>query len=344
MVGDASRHRVALGHRADLVEQLGHVADLRREGLCPVRVPGDIPQQVPVLLHGRPAAGDVDHHVLHVGALEAVDERLGPVDGLLLPARVAGQRPAALLPGRGDDVAALRRQHPGGGGVHVAEEHPLDAAGQHADPAAPGADGGRERGLPGHDGPEAQRREQGVEGLQPLGQTLQQAQAQQQPLDAEPLVDGAGQRRRPQPGRVREQAEDQCPEGPVGGGPFPVAFDLRTDRLDELVVLDPGRTGGDAGHAPQAGVEVLDELRVHVDLTGLAELHQVDATARRVRLVALEDVRRTGGQAEPAVHAVVDGLVAGRVEGVEDARRPLDRAVAVVVAVLGRARPGGRVR
>ncbi len=239
VVGDARRHRVALGDRTDLVEQLGDVPDLGREGLRPLGVPGVVPQQVPVLLHGRPAAGDVDDDVLDVGVGEAVDQRLGPCDRLLLAARVAGQRPAALLLGRGDDVAALGGQHPGGGGVDVAEEHPLDAAGQHADPAATGADRGREGRLAGDDGLEAQRWKQGVERLQPLGQSLQQPEPQQQPLDPQTLVERAEEGCGAEPGRVGKQAEDEPSERPVGAGALPVALDLGADGLDELVVLDP---------------------------------------------------------------------------------------------------------
>ncbi len=78
------------------------------------------------------------------------------------------------------------------------------------------------------------------------------------------------------------------------------------------------------GHAvtqamqPEAGVEVRDH-RVGHRLALEALLHQVDPAARRVHLLAPQHVGRTGGQAEPAVHAVADQRRVGWVVLVEGA-------------------------
>ena len=68
----------------------------------------------------------------------------------LANAWASASRPACRLrapqqpwPARGDDLAAVGGQHPGGGRVDLGEEHPLDAAGEHPDPppARPGRRG-----------------------------------------------------------------------------------------------------------------------------------------------------------------------------------------------------------
>ena len=64
-------------------------------------------------------------------------------------------------------------------------------------------------------------------------------------------------------------------------------------------------SGGHAGHAPEAAVEVGDHgVRERGRVLVLA--HEDDAPARRVHLLIPELVRRARGQAEPAVDAVVD--------------------------------------
>src|SRR6266508_1974180 len=118
------------------------------------------------------------------------------------------------------------------------------------------------------------------------------------------------------PARVREEPEDQRPEGAVATRARVAALDLVAGGLDQLVVLDPRRAGGHARHAAEAPVEVADHLVVH----GLAlepDLHQVDAAPRRVHLLAPQQVGRAGRQAEAAVDAVVDQPLVRRVVQVE---------------------------
>src|SRR5690606_36217848 len=80
------------------------------------------------------------------------------------------------------------------------------------------------------------------------------------------------------------------------------------------------RAGGHARHAPEAGVDVLHQRGRH-RLALEALLHEMDPPARRVHLLAPQRVRRAGGQAEPAVHAVVDQPARGRVVLVERAQQ-----------------------
>ena len=96
-----------------------------------------------------------------------------------------------------------------------------------------------------------------------------------------------------------------------------VALDLRARVLDQLVVLH-ARTGRRSrrpcsrGSGRGAGRCVVEQLALLERL-----LHQHDAPARRVHLLAPEHVGRAGGQAEAAVHAVVDQLGLGRADVVE---------------------------
>ena len=119
----------------------------------------------------------------------------------------------------------------------------------------------------------------------------------------------AAERREPQRGaqapRIREQLEEQR-RARAGRRPARrvVGLDRLARRLDQPVVLDARRAGGHACHAAEAEVEVADDRRVERDRPVEVRLHQLDPAARRVHLLAPEQVRRAGGQAEAAVHAV----------------------------------------
>src|SRR3954471_2048607 len=103
-----------------------------------------------------------------------------------------------------------------------------------------------------------------------------------------------------------EQREDRLAVGPLAPRPGVRALELRPRALDQLVVLHAGRTGGHAGHAAQAAVEVRDHLGRDLLALLVADPHQQDAPARRVHLVLEDGVARARGQAEAAVHAVAD--------------------------------------
>ena len=133
--GDRDRERVVRRLRWQRREQLVHVANARRERLGPLGVDRVVAQQPAELLQVRAAPGGVDDDRLE--ARERVDDAAGEPSALVEPARVHGERAAAALRRR-DDLEALGRQDACGGGVDVAEEHPLDAAGEDADAPAGG--------------------------------------------------------------------------------------------------------------------------------------------------------------------------------------------------------------
>ena len=137
---------------------------------------------------------------------KALRLRLAPV--------VHAQRAAAALPARDHHVAALQRQHPGGGRVDLREERALHAAGEQADDRPPGAAGGDPLGQ--RRGAAADRRRDVLHRRQRRRQPGQQAAAADQPLQPDRAgTPRSGPRSRAQPARVREQREDRLAQQPV---------------------------------------------------------------------------------------------------------------------------------
>src|SRR5262245_22943526 len=83
-------------------------------------------------------------------------------------------------------------------------------------------------------------------------------------------------------------------------------LDLRALLLDERCVLHTRGTGGDTGQTAKTAIEVLHERRAHLDPSFDAGLHQINPPARRIHLLAPEQIRRARRQTEAAVHALVD--------------------------------------
>lgn len=246
-----------------------------------------------VLFHRGPAPRGVDHDRVHTSPGEHLDRPPLEPPGLGAPPRVQRQRSAAALIARDDDVAAFRRQHPRRRGVHTREEHGLHASGEHPHhgPALPASRYAfrqphracRTRGQP-------QRRPQRAwQRRQPAVQPGSPQRPQRRGQDAHPP-------------RVGKHREDSRPGQPVScrsrrRRPLPRG-------LDQPVVPHPRRACGHARHAAQAPVEVRHRRvgqRSAVQHLG----QQVDATARRVHLLAPQLVCRARRQTEAAVHAVL---------------------------------------
>jgi hypothetical protein len=98
-----------------------------------------------------------------------------------------------------------------------------------------------------------------------------------------------------------------------------MAFDLCASSFDQFSVIDTGRARGHAGHAAEAGVDMADPLRIYRGVAFAGKFHQVDAAARRVHLFVPEHVSGADGQAEAAVHAILDNLFRRRMMRVERA-------------------------
>src|SRR5258708_2137773 len=116
---------------------------------------------------------------------------------------------------------------------------------------------------------------------------------------------------------MRKDREDQISEHPIGERTIVAPFDLPARRLDERRVLHARGARGDARHASEARVEMADERRRHRSPFVQRRLHQVNASARRVHLLAPQRIRRTRWQAEAAMHARVDERTRRRIVSVE---------------------------
>ena len=92
-------------------------------------------------------------------------------------------------------------------------------------------------------------------------------------------------------------------------------------RLDQLAVLHAGGTGGFAGAAIEAELEMPLDARRELQPPVGDGPHQVDAAARTIVLVASFDVRRAGRRAEAAVDAVEQQVVVEDCAGVGLRRR-----------------------
>src|SRR5215217_6139061 len=306
-----------LGYRTQLLQKLRDILDLVGERLRPLGVLGVVTQQVSVILHRRAAPSGVDHHVVKVLLLEGVYGFSGEAERLLLaPSMRAKSAAAALVLGR-DDLAAFGGEDPNGRGVDLLEEDLLHASGEDADPLALFAAWGGLLGdllfLPQsrHEGlhrPHASRKPAHDPGLPELL------------VEAEALVEAQGTCGEPEAAAVGEELEDHLPKRLVLGGALVAALDLGACSLYELVVLHTGGAGGYAGHAPQAQVKVPDHRVVH-RLFGEALVHEVDAPARGVHLLAEEHVCRAGRQTEAAVDTVVDEALVGRMMVVKSRKR-----------------------
>ena len=249
-----------------------------------------VSEQPAELLQVRPAARGV--HDDEVDVLECIDECAGECLPLLDPARVHRKRSAAALRGS-DDLVAVRRQHSRGRRVHVGKHCALDAAREQTDACASAC-------------PEAGVTVATVAVSAPTRSDL--GERPEPSWHRQRSADRRQRERRAHAARVGEKPEQQPADEAIAQRPLDLVLDRRARALDESVVANARGARRHAGHAPEAAVEVLGDRGVERDRSVESGVHEVDAPARRVHLLAPEDVRRAGRQAEPAVDAVVDVL------------------------------------
>ncbi len=232
------------------------------------------------------------------------------VGGILL-AHVVLQRAAAADALHHHDLDAVAVEHADRGLVDGRVEHLLGAAGEQADALDAGARRRvHRRPAAGSGGGQGGRRhrEHGVEALgEEGGHRLGQH--------------GAAQRQ-PEAGGVGQDAAEHGPRQPVHERATVGLGDVRARVVDEVHVVHAGRAGRHAGEAGQAAVDVLDRLGIGRAVVLQHVLHQVDAAARRVVLLAEQHEGRAGRGAEAAMHAFADDLLAGGEGGLlEEVRR-----------------------
>lgn len=95
-----------------------------------------------------------------------------------------------------------------------------------------------------------------------------------------------------------------------------MTFDKGAAAIDQFSIIDARRAGGFAGETGQAAIEVRDRARIRRAAAFEHGLHQIDAAARRIVLVAEQDVGRAGLRAEAIAHATANDAVCRRQCGI----------------------------
>ena len=197
---------------------------------------------------------------------------------------VQRERAAAALRRRRDDVAAFGGEHADGGLVDVAEEHALHAAGEQADAWRAGARRRRALRHAAREAPSAVRRERDERrsrgGSSAAGRrSTERAATGRQSAAAASANAGGRIRQRRRRARARNSAIGDRPRG---------CWRSICARVSSMsgAVLHARRTGRHARQAAEARVEVLRRTAGQRDASVEARLHQVDAAARRVHLLA----------------------------------------------------------
>src|SRR5215210_6910155 len=105
-----------------------------------------------------------------------------------------------------------------------------------------------------------------------------------------------------------KQRKDESPERPVTKPALGVVLCRRSRERQQRVVLHARWTCRHTRHAPETGVDVLNEARGVCFTAITPHFHQVDTASGRVVLVAPEDIRGARRQAKAAMDAVVEQI------------------------------------
>ena len=207
------------------------------------------------------------------------------------------QRPAAAGVRRDLDVDPAAGEQTDGGVVDLGAQHLLGAAREQDHALPPLSRGGRSAGT----------------GIARAPQQAGRGEAQHRHhlLGREPGDEPRERPRHPRGRQCQAQAvrigQNRCQQAAhraVLQAALARRLDVGARVIDEVHVVD---TAGTRGHARQAGEAAVDVLAHHRGgLAALLEhlLHQVDAPARAVALVAEQHIGGAGGRAEAAVHAL----------------------------------------
>ena len=224
-------------------------------------------------------------------------------------AEMMGQCAATLLVLDQHDLDAVARQHVDGGLVDAWRQHLLRAALQQRN-AGPTLAGGCKHAAAGGAGlrqPGGRHRQHGRDAPQEPRRRRGFWRRQKRARKARPSC--ASRRLAAEPFRARQHQREQRSQQPLRQRAAVIALDPDPRLVDQMHVVHARRTGGHAGEAGEAAVDMLDHRlgRLLVLLQHL--LDQVDAAARAIELVAEQHIGRTGGGAEAAMHAGAQDLV-----------------------------------
>ena len=102
---------------------------------------------------------------------------------------------------------------------------------------------------------------------------------------------------------VGQHAGEHRTDHAIGKGARISSLDTAAGVVDQVHVMHARGAGGHAGEAGQAAVDMLDDVGGRRAVVLQHVLDQVDAPARRIELVAEQDIGRAGRGAETAMHA-----------------------------------------
>jgi len=300
-----------LSARWNGLHDLADIADSGGKGLGAVR-PERIPaEDVAVVLQVGAAPRGVDHH-LGIATRKGIDVVAGELARAFALPRVRVQGAAAgLLPGDGHDVPIpLEKMH--GRSLGVSERLPHDAAREDADVRTLALDAPERRAL--------RRRGKGSSPPETAGQS------RGQPREAETRTEIGQARREGQPPGTRDRVEGRSREGTAV---FALAQDLAGAFHDPTERHARG-TRGLARAADEARLEMADGRLARRGRTRDDRADQLNASARRIRLVPQHSIGRAIVETEPARDA--RGEILGADMGGRESDVPSIRTMAIGTA------------
>ena len=122
------------------------------------------------------------------------------------------------------------------------------------------------------------------------------------------LTDPRRAQRKPEALRIRHELGEHRPQDALAQRAAVRLLDMDAGMVDEVHVVHARRTCRHAGQARQAAIDVQDDLCRRRTVVLQHVLDEVDAPARRIELVAVEHIGRTGRGAEAAMHAGAQDL------------------------------------
>lgn len=96
-----------------------------------------------------------------------------------------------------------------------------------------------------------------------------------------------------------------------------IAFDLRTHRGNQFVVLHSRRAGSRTSQTSQTTIEMADNRWSEVYFALIQGIHQVDSPPWRVHLRAQDAITRASRETKTTMHASIDQFWFGRMFGIE---------------------------
>jgi hypothetical protein len=110
---------------------------------------------------------------------------------------------------------------------------------------------------------------------------------------------------------MRKHRKDEPAERTLAETTLGDALDLRSRGLKQRIVLHPRGARRHARHTAEARIDVTHKAGAARLAPIAAQFHQMDAPSRRIGFLSPQQISRTRGQTESAVHAIVEQISTG---------------------------------